>query len=94
MYGRNTSDKKLKYSFQLSQSESFNEVPLNLGHQDSRISRVRTFPCDHVKIPIYEWPIKTDNGLVASIAVIAGDIQEMPGVFENVRQSLSSRCEV
>ncbi|GFU01871.1 uncharacterized protein TNCV_1523691 [Trichonephila clavipes] len=33
-------------------------------------------------------PVDSDEALVARIAVVAGDIREMPGVFANVRQSL------
>ncbi|GFU27380.1 zinc finger MYM-type protein 1 [Trichonephila clavipes] len=33
------------------------------------------------------------EALVARVAVVAGEIQEMPGVFANVRHSLRQRCE-
>ncbi|GFW38228.1 hypothetical protein TNCV_3839561 [Trichonephila clavipes] len=33
------------------------------------------------------------EALVARIAVVAGEIQEMPGVFANVRHSLRQRCD-
>lgn len=36
---------------------------------------------------IYECSIETDMDLVAKIVVAAGDIQEIPTVFLNARQS-------
>lgn len=41
----------------------------------------------------YEYPTEIDMGLVARIAVVANDIPEMSGVFANVHQYLSHRCE-
>ncbi|GFU37372.1 uncharacterized protein TNCV_4273481 [Trichonephila clavipes] len=36
-------------------------------------------------------PVDSDEALVASIAVVAGEIREIPGVFANVRHSLRRR---
>ncbi|GFW21597.1 uncharacterized protein TNCV_4281121 [Trichonephila clavipes] len=47
----------------------------------------------HIKSLVYASPIDSDKALVARIAVVAGDIREMPGVFANVRQSFRRRCE-
>ncbi|GFU70571.1 transposable element Tc1 transposase [Trichonephila clavipes] len=41
----------------------------------------------------YANPVDFDEALVAMIAVVAGDIREMPEVFANVRQSLRRWCE-
>ncbi|GFT04839.1 hypothetical protein TNCV_2133851 [Trichonephila clavipes] len=38
-------------------------------------------------------PIDTYENLVARIAVVAGEIREIPGGFANVRHSLRRRCE-
>ncbi|GFV70451.1 hypothetical protein TNCV_4798701 [Trichonephila clavipes] len=40
----------------------------------------------YMKSHVYASPIDSDDSLVARIAVVAGDIQEMPGVFADVRQ--------
>ncbi|GFX91890.1 hypothetical protein TNCV_3577201 [Trichonephila clavipes] len=42
---------------------------------------------------VYAKPVNSYDALVARIVVVAGDIQEMPGVFANVGQSLRRRCE-
>ncbi|GFV14714.1 hypothetical protein TNCV_2586871 [Trichonephila clavipes] len=41
----------------------------------------------------YASPVDSDEALVARIAVVAGEIREMPGVFTNVRHSLRRRLE-
>ncbi|GBN74072.1 hypothetical protein AVEN_168703-1 [Araneus ventricosus] len=46
----------------------------------------------HLKSLVYESPIDSDEDLVARISVAAGDVGEMPGVFEKVRRSLRRRC--
>ncbi|GFX96423.1 uncharacterized protein TNCV_2055401 [Trichonephila clavipes] len=43
------------------------------------------FVWDHMKSIVYTSPVDSDEALVARIAVVAGDIREMPGVFANVR---------
>ncbi|GFX83550.1 hypothetical protein TNCV_324991 [Trichonephila clavipes] len=47
----------------------------------------------HMKSIAYASLIDYDEALVARIAVVAGDIREMHGVFANVRQSLRWRRE-
>ncbi|GFX56869.1 uncharacterized protein TNCV_3566411 [Trichonephila clavipes] len=47
----------------------------------------------HMKSLVYASPVKSDEALVARIAVVAGDIREMPGVFANVLQSFRQLCE-
>ncbi|GFT97377.1 hypothetical protein TNCV_4838111 [Trichonephila clavipes] len=44
-----------------------------------------------MKSLVYESPVDSDEALVPRIAVVAGDIWEIPGVFANVRQSLRRR---
>ncbi|GFU58687.1 hypothetical protein TNCV_1278491 [Trichonephila clavipes] len=41
-----------------------------------------------MKSLVYASIVDSDKALVARIAVVAGDIREMPGVFANVRKSL------
>ena len=42
---------------------------------------------------VYETPMDREMNLVARIAVAAGTVCEIPGIFENVRQSKQRRCE-
>ncbi|GFW43500.1 hypothetical protein TNCV_4768531 [Trichonephila clavipes] len=44
-----------------------------------------------MKSLVYGSPVDSDEALVARIAVVAGEIREMPGVFANVRHSLRRR---
>ncbi|KFM56522.1 hypothetical protein X975_26713, partial [Stegodyphus mimosarum] len=42
----------------------------------------------------YKRPIDTNSmDLIARITIVASSIREMPGIFANVHQSLSRRCE-
>ncbi|GFS54051.1 hypothetical protein TNCV_3762471 [Trichonephila clavipes] len=41
-----------------------------------------------MKSLVYASPVDSDEALVAKIAVVAGEIREVPGVFANVRHSL------
>lgn len=45
-----------------------------------------------MKSQVYDTPVTSDMDLVARISITAARILEMPGIFENVRQSMSSRC--
>ncbi|GFT85203.1 hypothetical protein TNCV_496601 [Trichonephila clavipes] len=42
---------------------------------------------------VYASPVDYDEAVVAWIAVVAGDIREMHGLFAKVQQSLRQRCE-
>ncbi|GFW07541.1 uncharacterized protein TNCV_3916741 [Trichonephila clavipes] len=42
---------------------------------------------------VYVSPVDSDEALVAKIAVVAGEIREMLGIFAIVRHSLHRRCE-
>ncbi|GFX53182.1 hypothetical protein TNCV_361771 [Trichonephila clavipes] len=44
-----------------------------------------------MKSLVYASPIDSDEALVERIAIIAGEIREMPGVFANIRHSLRQR---
>jgi hypothetical protein len=46
-----------------------------------------------MKALVYETPVDSEQDLVARIAVAAGDIAEIPHVFESVRHSLYKRYE-
>ncbi|GFT68317.1 uncharacterized protein TNCV_659261 [Trichonephila clavipes] len=46
-----------------------------------------------MKSLVYASPVDSDEALVARIAVVAGEIWEMPGVFANVLHSLRRWCE-
>lgn len=47
----------------------------------------------HLKSLVYDTPVDNAEELVARIAVAAGEIRDMPGVFQNVRMSMRRRCE-
>ena len=44
-----------------------------------------------MKTFVYSTPVQSEEDLVARIAVPSGDISEMPGIFHNIRHSLSRR---
>ena len=41
---------------------------------------------------MYETPIESAEELVAKLSAAAEKVRDMPGVFQNVRQSVLSRC--
>ncbi|GFX88257.1 hypothetical protein TNCV_1066731 [Trichonephila clavipes] len=41
---------------------------------------------------VYDTPVVSEMDLVARISIAAARIREIPGVFEDVRQSMSRRC--
>ncbi|GFV36331.1 transposable element Tcb1 transposase [Trichonephila clavipes] len=41
---------------------------------------------------VYDTPVVSEMDLVARISIAAARIRELPGVFEDVRQSMSRRC--
>jgi len=45
-----------------------------------------------MKTLIYETPIETEEELVARITAAAYHIQNIPAVFERVRESMFRRC--
>jgi hypothetical protein len=47
----------------------------------------------HMKSLVYATPVQSEEDLVARIAVASGDISEMPGLFHNIRQSLTRRYQ-
>ncbi|GFV39938.1 uncharacterized protein TNCV_1808501 [Trichonephila clavipes] len=52
------------------------------------LSSLDFFLWGHMKSLVYASPVDFDEALVGRIAVVAGEIREMPGVFANVRHSL------
>ncbi|GFU05864.1 retrovirus-related Pol polyprotein from transposon 412 [Trichonephila clavipes] len=67
--------------------------PVNWPVRSSDHSCLDFFLLGHMKSLVYTSPVDSDEALVARIAVIAGDMREIPRVFANVRQSLRQRCE-
>ncbi|GFY32227.1 uncharacterized protein TNCV_3557351 [Trichonephila clavipes] len=57
------------------------------------LSCIDYFLFGHMKGIVYASPVDSDEALVARIAVVAGDIWEVPEVFDNARQSLRRRCQ-
>jgi hypothetical protein len=47
----------------------------------------------HIKSLVYETPVDTEEDLVARIADACGRVQEMPAIFEHIRDSMVRRCE-
>jgi hypothetical protein len=43
---------------------------------------------------VYETPVDTQHELMAKIAVAAGTIREMPGIFQRVRHNIASWCRI
>ncbi|GFT97008.1 uncharacterized protein TNCV_5107901 [Trichonephila clavipes] len=67
--------------------------PVNWPACSPNLSCLDFFLCGHKKSLVYAGPVDSDEALVARIAIVAGDIREMPVVFANVRQPLRRRCE-
>ena len=49
---------------------------------------------DHMKTLFYDIPVDIAEELVVRVAVAAGKIRDMSGVFQNVLISMRRRCEV
>ncbi|GFT91410.1 uncharacterized protein TNCV_4285661 [Trichonephila clavipes] len=62
--------------------------PVNWPARSPDLFCLDFFLWSHMKSLVYTSPVDSDEALVARIAVVAGDIREMPGVFADVRQSL------
>ncbi|GFY31684.1 uncharacterized protein TNCV_4199951 [Trichonephila clavipes] len=67
--------------------------PVNWPARSPDLFCLDFFLWDPVKSFVYASPVDSDEALVARIAVVAGEIREMPGVLANVRHSLRWRCE-
>ncbi|GFV46602.1 uncharacterized protein TNCV_4121 [Trichonephila clavipes] len=65
--------------------------PVSWSARSPDLSCLDFFLWGHIKSLVYSSPV--DSNEVARIAVAAGEIREMPGVFVNVRQSLRRRYE-
>ncbi|GFV01547.1 uncharacterized protein TNCV_2961411 [Trichonephila clavipes] len=69
------------------------DSPVNWRARSPDLSCLDFFLWDHMKSLVHASPIDSDEALVAWIAVVTGDIREMPEVFANDRQSLRRWCE-
>ncbi|GFT54691.1 uncharacterized protein TNCV_958751 [Trichonephila clavipes] len=58
--------------------------PVNRPACSPDFSCLDFFLSGHMKSLVYASPVDSDEALVARIAVVAGDIRKMPGVFANV----------
>ncbi|GFX88484.1 uncharacterized protein TNCV_2279521 [Trichonephila clavipes] len=67
--------------------------PVNWPARSPDLSCLDVFLWGHMKSLVCASPADSDEALVAWIAIVAGNIREMPGVFANVRQSLCRQCE-
>jgi hypothetical protein len=43
---------------------------------------------------VYKTPMETQHDLVARIAVAAGTIREMPGIFQRVQHNMARQCRI
>ncbi|GFU60264.1 uncharacterized protein TNCV_4249611 [Trichonephila clavipes] len=59
--------------------------PVNWPARSPDLSCLDFFLWGHMKSLVYSSPVDSDEALVVRIAIVAGDIREMPGVFANVR---------
>lgn len=66
--------------------------PITWPARSPDLSPLDYFLWGTMKDLIYTTPVESEEDLVGRIAVAAGDVQEMPNVFENVRRSLDDRC--
>lgn len=48
----------------------------------------------HLKSLVYSTPVESEEDLVARILAACQMVQDMPGIFENVRRSLVRRCQL
>ncbi|GFT92757.1 uncharacterized protein TNCV_739471 [Trichonephila clavipes] len=67
--------------------------PVNWPARSPDLSCLDFFLWGHMKSLVNTNLVDSDETLSARIAVVAGDIWEMLGVFANIRQSLHRRCE-
>ncbi|GFX69698.1 uncharacterized protein TNCV_1770661 [Trichonephila clavipes] len=67
--------------------------PVNWPARSPDLSCLDFFLWGHMKSLVYASNVNSDEALVARIAVVAGEIRDMPGVFANVRHTLRWRCE-
>ncbi|GFS75576.1 uncharacterized protein TNCV_3425211 [Trichonephila clavipes] len=68
--------------------------PINWPARSFDLSRLDFILWGNMNSLVYASPVDSDEALVARIAVIAGDIRKITGIFANVRQSLHRWCEV
>ncbi|GFX01480.1 uncharacterized protein TNCV_1864541 [Trichonephila clavipes] len=68
--------------------------PVNWPARSHDLSCLDFFVWGHMKSLVYASPVDSNEALVARIAVVAGEIREMPGVFANVRHFLRRRCRI
>jgi hypothetical protein len=43
---------------------------------------------------VYETSVETQHDFVAMIAVAAGTIREMPGIFQRVQHNMARQCRI
>lgn len=68
-------------------------APIAWPPRSPDLSSLDYFFWGHLKSLVYETPVDSPEDLVARIIAAAGDVRDMPGIFETVRQSLRRRCE-
>ncbi|GFW76771.1 DUF4817 domain-containing protein [Trichonephila clavipes] len=66
--------------------------PVTWPPRSSDLSPLDFFLWGAMKGLVHDTPVVSEMDLVARISIAAARIREMPGVFEDVRQSMSRRC--
>ncbi|GFU16021.1 hypothetical protein TNCV_1299861 [Trichonephila clavipes] len=59
----------------------------------SRVSRMNSYSNEELVDMLIMYGDADFEGLIARISVAAGRIVDMPGIFQNVRNSLQRRCQ-
>ncbi|GFV12386.1 transposable element Tcb1 transposase [Trichonephila clavipes] len=67
-------------------------VPVTWPPRSPDLSPLDFFLWGAMKGLVYDTPVVSEMDLVVQISIAAARIHEMPGVFEDVRQSMSRRC--
>jgi hypothetical protein len=66
--------------------------PVTWPHRSSYLIPLNFFLWGYMQSLVYETPVKTQHDLVARIAIAAGTIWEMPGIFERVQHNIVRHC--
>ncbi|GBL72167.1 hypothetical protein AVEN_115157-1 [Araneus ventricosus] len=67
--------------------------PVKWPARSPDLSCLDFFCWDQMKTLVYETPVYSVEDVVTRISVAAGEMQDLPGIFQNVRNSMRRRCE-
>lgn len=69
------------------------KMDLLTGSPYHQISCIDFFLWGHLKSIVYEIPVDSDVELIARLTITAGDLQDLAGVYANIRCSMRQRYE-